>query len=277
MIKTFTTLALAAMTSTAVLTAAETGTPPSPPTATPPAAEAPKPLTAAEKERVLEAFGWFIAQGPSQPINLEVFGFTPDELDVIVRGFRSGAEGKDMSKNFQEVVPQLDQFIREKAAANQPKIAEKNKARLQEWSQKNKDHLLNVAKEQGVQTTPTGLRYKILTPGADPKPVPNATVKAKYTGRLVDGTVFDSTDNNGGEPVEFRLDKVIKGWSEGLQKIGKGGKIILHIPYDLAYGEAGNRGIPPMSTLSFEVELVEVDNTPPKPEGTDAAKGAGNP
>ncbi|MDR2429740.1 MAG: FKBP-type peptidyl-prolyl cis-trans isomerase [Puniceicoccales bacterium] len=274
MIKTFTTLALAAITSTAVLTAAETAVSPPPP---PSPAAAPKPLTAEEKERVLEVFGWFVAQGPSQPVNLEVFGFTPAELDVIVRGFRSGAEGKDLSKSFQEVIPQLDQLMREKAVANQPKIAEKNKARLQEWAQKNKDHLLNVAKEQGMQTTPTGLRYKVLVPGADPKPVPSATVKAKYTGRLVDGTVFDSTDSRDGEPAEFRLDRVIKGWTEGLQKIGKGGKIVLHIPHDLAYGEAGRPGIPPMSTLSFEVELVEVDNTPPKPEETAAAKGAANP
>jgi FKBP-type peptidyl-prolyl cis-trans isomerase len=86
----------------------------------------------------------------------------------------------------------------------------------------------------------------------------DSTVKAKYTGKLADGTVFDSTDKHGGEPAEFPLSQVIKGWQQGIPGMKVGGKRTLVIPPDLGYGARGTSGIPPNSTLTFEIELVEV-------------------
>lgn len=88
-------------------------------------------------------------------------------------------------------------------------------------------------------------------------PTLSDTLYVKYKGTLIDGTVFDQTAEDG-EPISFPLGGVIKGWQEGLQLIGEGGKIKLYIPADLAYGERGNQGIKPNSALVFDVELVKV-------------------
>lgn len=113
----------------------------------------------------------------------------------------------------------------------------------------------------GVVVTPSGLCYVIVNPGTPPLPKPTDIVKASYTGKLSNGTVFESTQARG--PVEFRLTQVIRGWTEGLQKIGTGGKIILYVPPDLAYGEQRRRGIPAGSALEFEVEIIGIREPPP--------------
>jgi FKBP-type peptidyl-prolyl cis-trans isomerase len=122
--------------------------------------------------------------------------------------------------------------------------------------------LADVKKKPDVVVLPSGLIYQIVKPGEGPAPKPSETVKVHYTGTLVNGTVFDSSVQRG-EPVEFQLDQVIPGWTEGLQKISKGGKVKLYIPPQLAYGDEGRQGIPPASTLVFDVELIDIKPTPP--------------
>lgn len=124
---------------------------------------------------------------------------------------------------------------------------------------------------QEFQTTNSGLKYRVIEPGTDPKPTADSNVLVHYRGWLPDkadptkGEEFDSSYGRG-EPVGFPLKGVIPGWTEGLQLIGKGGKLELEIPPDLAYGERGSPGaIPPNATLRFEVELLDIKE-PPKPE-----------
>ena len=114
------------------------------------------------------------------------------------------------------------------------------------------------AKNDGVKTTASGLQYKVVKEGEGDSPAETDTVKVDYEGKLLDGTVFDSSYARG-EPVEFALNQVIPGWTEGLQLMTPGSKYELYIPAELAYGPqgAGNR-IPPNSTLIFTVELHEV-------------------
>lgn len=108
-----------------------------------------------------------------------------------------------------------------------------------------------------VQTA-SGLRYIAIKEGTGASPKATDIVKVHYTGRLTDGTVFDSSVERG-EPAEFPLNQVIKGWTEGLQLMKEGGKYIFYIPSDLGYGPAGAGGvIPPDANLIFEVELLEV-------------------
>lgn len=115
----------------------------------------------------------------------------------------------------------------------------------------------------GVEVTESGLQYKIIEAGnPDVKAGPTDTVKVRYKGTLLDGTVFDQTPEDG-DPVSLTLNHVIKGWQEGLQIVGEGGKIQLVIPADLAYGERGNQGIEPNSTLLFDVDVVEVHKAAP--------------
>ena len=113
------------------------------------------------------------------------------------------------------------------------------------------------AKKDGVKVTESGLQYEIIEQGGEVMPTLSDTLYVKYKGTVIDGTVFDQTAEDG-EPISFPLGGVIKGWQEGLQLIGEGGKIKLYIPADLAYGERGNQGIKPNSALVFDVELVKV-------------------
>ncbi|MDR1497934.1 MAG: FKBP-type peptidyl-prolyl cis-trans isomerase [Puniceicoccales bacterium] len=273
--RTLFALALVALASTAAsVSAAESPAAPAPkqPVAAP-AAPAPAPLTAEQKEKVLEILGWHAAQG-ALPGPLEYFGFNAAEVEIILRGFRDGAQGKELPKDARDIFPKLNQFLQEKYKANQPVIQAKLQKQQAEWLAKNQDFLRNIDKDQSVKSTPSGLRYKILAEGTGPRPLPTSKVKALYEGKLVDGTVFDSTKTRNNEPTEFALNAVIPGWTEGLQKISKGGKIILYVPHTLGYGEQGSgQVIPPLSTLTFEVELVDISNEAPPASGAPKAPG----
>ena len=118
--------------------------------------------------------------------------------------------------------------------------------------------LADNAKKEGVSTTDSGLQYKILEAGDGNRPGPKDTVLVRYKGSLIDGTVFDEVWGEESEPIRLTLDRVIAGWTEGLQLLGKGGKAQLYIPSALGYGESGTGGIEPNSTLIFDVELVDV-------------------
>jgi len=114
-------------------------------------------------------------------------------------------------------------------------------------------------KKEGVKVTPSGLQYTILKEGDGPKPKATDTVTVHYRGTLIDGTEFDSSHKRN-MPAQFPLNRVIPGWTEGLQLIGAGGKAQLVIPSDLAYGSRGAGGvIPPNAVLVFEVELISID------------------
>lgn len=112
--------------------------------------------------------------------------------------------------------------------------------------------------KEGVVTTPSGLQYKVLVEGTGAAPGPEDIVRVHYTGKTIDGNKFDSSFDRG-EPAQFRVSNVIRGWVEGLQLMKEGSRVVLYIPYDLAYGERGaGNVIKPFETLIFEVELLEV-------------------
>ena len=140
-------------------------------------------------------------------------------------------------------------FAKLRASIKSP--AEKNKAEGEAF-------LAKVKKEEGVKTTASGLAYKVLTEGTGPNPNATDQVTVHYTGKLIDGKVFDSSVKRG-QPATFPLNRVIPGWSEGVQLMKKGGKSTLYLPSNLAYGERGAGGvIPPNATLVFEIELLEI-------------------
>lgn len=120
-----------------------------------------------------------------------------------------------------------------------------------------KEYLANNAKEEGVKVTESGLQYLVVKEGNGKKPGPNDVVTVHYTGRLIDGTVFDSSVERG-EPATFAVGQVISGWVEGLQLMSEGSAYRLFIPSELAYGEHGTGPIQPNSTLIFDVQLLKV-------------------
>ena len=119
-----------------------------------------------------------------------------------------------------------------------------------------------------IQRTDSGLAYVVQDPGSGGTPKPGDVVKVNYTGKLLDGTIFDSNINNpqtGGQPIDFQVGvgQVIPGWEEGIMSMKKGEKRMMIIPSGLAYGIEGNQGIPPNSVLLFDVELVDFSTPPP--------------
>lgn len=132
----------------------------------------------------------------------------------------------------------------------------KMNALMAENAEKGSAYLAENGKREGVTTTESGLQYEILTAGEGDKPSAESVVKTHYHGTLIDGTVFDSSVQRG-EPAQFAVNQVIKGWTEALQLMPVGSKWKLHIPAELAYGEMSpGPAIPPNSTLIFEVELL---------------------
>jgi FKBP-type peptidyl-prolyl cis-trans isomerase len=123
--------------------------------------------------------------------------------------------------------------------------------------QEGNEFLAENSKKRGINITSTGLQYEVLTEGNGPKPSISDTVQVHYHGTLIDGTVFDSSYEQG-FPVEFPLFRVIPGWTEGLQLMNVGSKYKLYIPQELGYGPGGAGSIPPYSVLIFEVELLDI-------------------
>ena len=127
----------------------------------------------------------------------------------------------------------------------------------QQLKMRNADFLAQYAKQKGVKSTPSGLLYKVLQQGDGAMPADTSQVEVHYEGKLVDGTVFDSSYQRG-ETATFGLNQVIKGWSEAVKLMKVGSKYEVCLPYNLAYGERGTRGIPPFSTLLFTIELKSI-------------------
>ena len=128
--------------------------------------------------------------------------------------------------------------------------------------------LAENGKKEGVKTTASGLQYSVITEGTGPKPKATDFVKVHYKGTLLDGKEFDSSYTRN-EPTMFPVNRVIPGWSEGVQLMPVGSKYKFWIPSNLAYGEQGTPGgpIPPNAMLTFEVELLSIEKAPPMPKG----------
>lgn len=193
-----------------------------------------------EKDKTLYALGLDIGR------SLSMFDLTPEEMEFVKRGLSDSLPGAKAQVNLEEYGPKVRELANERAGAK----AKKEQAKGEEFAAK-------AAKEKGAQKTASGLVYKDLKKGTGPSPKATDTVRVHYKGTLIDGTEFDSSYKRG-EPAEFPLNQVIPCWTEGVQKMKKGGKAQLICPPSIAYGDRGTPGIPGGSTLVFEVELLEI-------------------
>lgn len=172
---------------------------------------------------------------------------------AFVAGFKDAYEKKASALNEEDMKKALvayQQKLHADALAAQSKGAS-------EAAAKGNAFLAENAKKPGVKTTASGLQYEVLKEGTGASPKGSEVVKVHYEGKLIDGSVFDSSIQRG-EPAEFPLDRVIPGWTEGLQLMKVGSKYKFAIPAALAYGDQNMGPIPPNSVLLFEVELLEI-------------------
>ncbi|GAA3960984.1 FKBP-type peptidyl-prolyl cis-trans isomerase [Allohahella marinimesophila] len=181
--------------------------------------------------------------------------------DLNMEKFMVGVEDAYHEKPSQIDDEEMNQLMQQYQIEQQEKqqkefteLAEKNLEKGQKFLEENKS-------KEGVKTTDSGLQYKVIEEGEGESPTAENTVEVHYTGKLIDGEVFDSSVERG-EPAVFPLAGVIPGWVEGLQLMKKGAKYQLFIPADLAYGPQGNGRIGPNETLIFDVELLNIEETP---------------
>jgi FKBP-type peptidyl-prolyl cis-trans isomerase FklB len=187
------------------------------------------------------------ALGLSMAQNFKGSGIQSINADDFADALRAVYEDKEKKMSYDEAKQVVQDFFTE---------LEANAGALNE--ELGKKFLEQNAQQEGVKVTESGLQYLVLKEGNGVKPGPNDAVTVHYTGRLIDGTVFDSSVERG-EPATFAVGQVIPGWVEGLQLMSEGAAWRLFIPSNLAYGPHGTGPIQPNSTLIFDVQLIKVN------------------
>jgi len=176
---------------------------------------------------------------------------------LIALGIRDYFNEDSIVMTEEDVNEFLNSYMMQKREEAEQKRIEDNKIKFKKELEEGKKYLEENANKEGVNITESGLQFKVLKEGNGNKPGATDKVKVHYEGKLIDGTVFDSSYDRG-EPAEFVLVQVVKGWSEGLQLMKEGSIYELIIPYELGYGDRGSGNIKPFSTLIFKVELIEI-------------------
>ncbi len=200
-----------------------------------------------DKDKVSYAIGLNIGKSMKQ----EGLDISPDALAAAMKDVFAGAKPQLTDEEVQTVMQDFQKKMMAKQMAAREEGLGKNKAEGEKFLADNK-------KKEGIKTTASGLQYKVMKDGTGKIPKATDTVKTHYRGTLINGTEFDSSYKRG-EPAEFPVNGVIKGWTEALQLMKEGSKWQLFIPSELAYGERGaGKDIGPNSTLIFDIELISV-------------------
>ncbi|HET9216134.1 MAG TPA: FKBP-type peptidyl-prolyl cis-trans isomerase [Terriglobia bacterium] len=199
--------------------------------------EAPKLET--EEHKTLYALGLLLGR------NVKTFALSPDELAVVKAGLTDAVNNAKPQVELETYGPLIDGLAQKRQSTN----ADEAKKKGQEFAD-------NVAKQDNATKTDSGIVIRTIKVGSGASPAATDIVKVHYEGKLVDGTVFDSSIQRN-EPAEFPLNGVVPCWREAVQRMKKGEKAQIVCPSSLAYGDAGQSDIPPGATLSFEVELID--------------------
>lgn len=179
---------------------------------------------------------------------------TTVDLDALVDAISATYKGEELAMTEEEAASIREVYVQKRQAEAQAQTAAAGAGNLAEGQK----FLAENKVKEGVQVTESGLQYKAITMGDGARPLATDTVKVHYSGKLLDGTEFDSSYSRN-EPISFALNRVIPGWTEGVQLMPVGSKFEFYIAPELAYGEAGGGPIPPNSTLVFVVELLNIE------------------
>jgi FKBP-type peptidyl-prolyl cis-trans isomerase FkpA len=203
-----------------------------------------------EEQKTLYALGLHLGRG------IKVFNLTPAELELVKKGLSDSVAGTKPTVDLETYGPKLNELAQARMTAGAQIEKTKGKAFAEQ-----------AGKEAGATVLPSGIVYKTVEPGTGASPKATDMVKVQYEGKLIDGTVFDSSKTNpqlAGQPAEMPLNGVIPCWTEGVQKMKVGEKAHLVCPSDVAYGDQGRPPtIPGGATLVFDVELVSIGGSAP--------------
>ena len=194
-----------------------------------------------EEDKTLYALGMIIGK------NLGDFNLTERELDIVKSGMTDVVQGKKTAVDLETYGPKVDKLHSDRRTARGAAEKKKGVAFVE-----------GAARESGAVKTPSGAVVRTTKPGTGPNSQPTDRVQVHYTGKLIDGTVFDTSRKPGGQPVTFPLNGVIKCWTEGVGQMKVGEQAVITCPSEIAYGEMGQRNIPPNATLIFDVELISI-------------------
>ena len=204
-------------------------------------------------EQVGYSFGYLMGRSNAESVK-------DLDLDAFMLGLKTAAQGGKSALTDEEIARVLTQHKKQSDAKQLIELKKKADANAKIGA----EFLAANAKKQGIQTTKSGLQYQILKQGTGQSPKANSIVKVNYEGRLIDGTVFDSSIARN-QAAEFQVSQVIQGWTEGLQLMKEGAEYRFFIPAQLGYGQIGSCDvIEPNSTLIFDVELIEILAKPSK-------------
>ena len=193
-----------------------------------------------EDQKTLYALGQILGR------NVEPFALKPEEVAIVKAGLTDAINGAKPQVEMEAYGPKVNELAMRRRSEG-----------AGDTKKKGKEFAIEVAKQKDAMTTSSGIVIRTITAGTGGSPAATDVVKVHYEGKLIDGTVFDSSIQRN-EPAEFPLNEVVPCWSEALQKLKKGGKAQIVCPSDVAYGDTGQPPtIPPGATLSFEVELLD--------------------
>ena len=191
----------------------------------------------------------FYALGYQMASKVQTLKLNDQELATLLKGYRHSAKGQKSEVDLQAYSVRIQPMIQARMSTSSGAEKDKGKQFIADY----------LAKHKNAKKTKSGLVYEMIIEGNGKSPAATDTVEVHYQGTLIDGTIFDSSIERK-QKISFPLNRVIPGWTEGLQKVKEGGKIKLIIPSDLAYGDAGSPPkIPGGATLVFEVELFKVN------------------
>ena len=207
-----------------------------------------------ESDKVSYSLGSILAEQLKQ--------FEGINADALSKGIKDTLEDKPLELEKQEMFQLIEKARKEQEEKRQKKIQEESAKNLE----KGQAFLKENSKKPGISTMESGLQYRVIKEGKGDKPLETSEVTVHYEGKLLDGTVFDSSYERN-QPATFKLNQVIRGWTEGLKEMPEGSTWELFIPADLAYGPGGIPGrIGPNEVLTFKVELIEVKKDAKKDE-----------
>ncbi len=191
---------------------------------------------------------------------LKELGFTAEDAPAITKGIERGLNDDQPDQAMLAKMPAFQEFIQARAAKAQAAAEAEAAGAAAGNLAAGKAFFEELKGQEGVESTESGLHFKVIEPGEGEKPTMEDSVLVHYKGTLIDGTQFDSSYDRG-QPATFPLNGVVKGFGEGLTKVAPGGKVILYIPSDLGYGNNPRPGgaIKPGDTLIFECELIQVN------------------